>query len=212
MKKFILMFAVLLGLASCSSCGNGDKKGADSKQLAANNGINVESIISTDKEDMYLNYKEDYRWFETQMVLKDFLDDEKCDGTVEKVSNVFQVVEGDEKCMDVHVIMYNHTSGVDTTDVEVIHSFWIEDDPLNSEPIKITYKEAFKRLMEANIAKPHSRHCILRKEIGPKDCNPQYIFGNTHETVFVDAVTGKVSGKNPAFDGGDFGKPLGEWP
>ena len=40
--------------------------------------------------------------------------------------------------------------------------------------------------METNIVKPHSQKVVLRRELGPIDANPQYIFGNTHEHVYVD--------------------------
>ena len=54
--------------------------------------------------------------------------------------------------------------------------------------------------MEVNLPKPHSKHVVLRKQIGPKACNPQWIFGNITSQIYVDAVTGEVNSKNPAFD------------
>ena len=53
---------------------------------------------------------------------------------------------------------------------------------------------------------------VLRKQVGPVDANPQWIFGNLHSQIYVDAVTGAVSKDNPAFDGLNLGTPLGEWP
>ena len=59
--------------------------------------------------------------------------------------------------------------------------------------------------MEANCPKPHSKKCTLRKELGPNgaDVNAQYIFGNSEQQVYVDAVTGKVSLTNPVYPSED---------
>ena len=65
---------------------------------------------------------------------------------------------------------------------------------------KYTYNEAYERLLEADCIKPHSKYVTLRNPLGPKQCNAQYIFGNAHGTlIFLDALTGDVSDKNPAF-------------
>jgi hypothetical protein len=162
---------------------------------------------------MFANYGSDYRWFETCIVLKDYLDSDKCDGTISDISNIFQVVDPSEdgKSFDVHVIFATHT--LENTTYEVKHAFWIEDMPMNEEAIKVTFKQAFERLMQTNCPKPHSQHVVLRKQVGIVDANPQYIFGSMNETVFVDAITGNVSTDNPAFpEAKGFKMPLGEWP
>ena len=101
---------------------------------------------------------------------------------------------------------------LDTSNIEVKEGFWVEDYPLNNEAVCISFEEAFTKLMEANCPKPHSRHCVLRKEIGPVDANPQYIFGNSRAQIYVDATTGEVSTINPAFPDANLNGPLGEWP
>lgn len=214
MKKFILLGALaicaLISLNSCSSCGN--KENTPSKETISKKGkLVVENIISSDREYMFLNYGGDYRWFETCIVLKDWLDSEECDGSVTSVSNVFQVViPKTPKSADVNVILFAHTEDADTIDIK--NGFWIEDYPLEKDSIKLTYKDAFERVMQVNSPKPHSKHCILRKPIGPKDCNPQWVFGNIQEQLWVDAITGEVKNSNPAFEGFGFKMPLGEWP
>ena len=201
-----------LCFSSCSSC----KKNAASEVSVDTTVVDtanlvVENVISTNRQYMYTTYDDTYRWFETCVVLKDFLDDENCDGTVTGVSNVFQVVEEFEKGADTYVILCSTT--VDTTAVDVKHGFWIEDHPLNEEAIKVTFAQAFKNIMKTNSPKPHSRQCVLRKEVGPVDANPQYIFGNSHAQLYVDAVTGEVSDKNPCYpENKGFKMPLGEWP
>ena len=195
MKKVLLILLCSVLLMSC-------KKHVDVKEVAK---LNVENTISTDRQYMYLNYGDDYRWYETCVLLKNFLD-EDCDGTIEEISSVFQVVtQIDSTSFDTQVIMTNHTLDGSQTDVK--EGFWVEDYPINNDSI-ISFKEAFDKLMATNCVKPHSRHCVLRKEVGRYDANPQYIFGNTKAQVYIDAVNGNVNEKNPAFVGG----PLGEWP
>ena len=145
------------------------------------------------------------------MIINNFLDEEN-DGSLAEVVNVFQAVIERGSGFDTKVYKFQHFS--DGTNVnDSINGFWVEDQPLNEEAIKLTYKEAYDKLMATNCPKPHSRYVTLRKQVGPIDANPQYIFGNLRETVFVDAVTGEVSDVNPAF-GPNFqlSKPLGEWP
>lgn len=201
----------LMMFTACSSCNK--EKPADNDESQSKTEVVeliTENVISLNRQDMFAKFGGDYRWYETCIVLKDYLDAEECDGTVDAISNVFQVVsEKSETSFDVHVFLYTTTK--DTATVDEKHGFWVEDYPLNDEAIKVTFAEAYNKVMEANIVKPHSRQVVLRKEIGPVDANPQYIFGNSHAQVYVDATTGKVSGKNPAFPD-NFAKPLGEWP
>ena len=131
------------------------------------------------------------------------MDQEDATDSVIMVNNIFQVVEGDETCFDVHVIKIAHTP--DTSYVEVVEGFWIEDYPLNEEAIVVNFNEAWTNAMESNCPKPHSQHCVLRKEVGPKDANPQYIFGNSRCQIYVDATTGEVLADDPSFN-----EPLGE--
>lgn len=203
MKKFMLLMAIVCGMAFVSCTGYADKKvvGNDSitNDSTVVDSVNyVENAIAMDKENMYLTYGKDYKWFETCIVLNEYLDSENTNDSVVGVSNIFQVLEQkDSKSFDVHVIMYTHVG--DSTQVDVKHDFWIEDMPMNNDSIKVSFKEAYAKMMAANLPKPHSRQCVLRKEVGPKDCNPQYIFGNSEAQVYVDAVTGNVTDVNPAF-------------
>lgn len=205
MKKVILtVVAVLIVALGCFVLF----KKANKVQKAE---LVVENVISTDKEDMFLHYANDYRWYESCILLENFLDEEN-DGTIAGISNVFQFLEGEEGSYDPKVVLYSHTR--DTSSVEVKDGFWVEDYPMNDEPIAVTFKQAYELVMRVDMPKPHSRHVVLRKEIGPFDCNPQYIFGNLHAQIYVDAITGAVSDKSPAFnnDSITIQKPLGEWP
>lgn len=171
----------------------------------------VENTIATDRETMFLKSGEDYRWFETGVVLVDWLDEEN-DGTIEMVVNVFQSVEERESgSFDTIVYKFQHFADGNFVE-DFVHGFWIEDYPMNDEEIKVNFAQAYEKVMEVNLPKPHSRQVVLRKQIGPKPCNPQWIFGNQRAQIYVDAVTGDVTNENPAFGGLNLGTPLGEWP
>ena len=197
MKKFWLIFAGIIlafGLNSCNSCSKTTDESVESS-------IIVENTISVDREYMALNYG-DYKWYETCVVYDNYID---ADTTivVEGVSNIFQVlVAVDDNSFDTKVVSIAHIK--DNSRVEVRErAFWVGDFPLNDETIALTFDDAFERLMEANLPKPHSKYVVLRREIGPKPgVNAQYIFGNANYQVYVDAVTGDVRPNNPAFPDG----------
>ena len=207
----MFLVGILMSFVACTGCGNKEiVKPQDSTIIDSVATLNVEHVIATDRQDMYMNYAKDYRWFETCIVLNNFLDEE-CDGSIAGISNVFQAVVEKDKGADVFVVMYTHTA--DTSAVQKVHSFWIEDLPMENEAIKITFKEAFDKVMATNAPKPHSQHVVLRKQLGPVNCNPQYIFGNNKAQLYVDAVTGDVKTDNPVFpEEKGFKMPLGEWP
>lgn len=212
MKKvfgFLTIFALSLGLVACTCNPQSDVEEVTPVETVDSLGVNVERTVALDKEFMFLNYGSDYRWFETCILLDEFLDEE-CDGSVAGVSNIFQAVEAKDEAVDVYVIMSAHT--LEASTIEVVHTFWVEDFPMNEELIKLTYRDAFEKVMATNCPKPHSQHVVLRKELGPKPANPQYIFGNSQAQLYVDAVTGEVRDTNPVFEGLNLGTPLGEWP
>ena len=202
MKKIFLFCVMMLTVLSLSACK--EKKQADEQKGQ----IVVENVISTDREAMFLNYGDDYRWYETCILLKNFLDEEN-EGEVAGVSSVFQIVREKDNGADTKVILISHTENADQTDV--VDGFWVGDFPLNAEAVLIPFEKAFELVQQANLPKPHSKQCVLRREVGPTpNVNPQYIFGNVRGQVYVDAVTGGVTDTNPAFP--SFNGPLGEWP
>jgi hypothetical protein len=207
MKKFLVFLMGLMLMIGVSACTCTQQKETSEPAVAE---LVVENVISTDRQAMFLAHGGDYRWYETGIQLKNWLDEEN-DGAIDMVVNVFQVVEvKDSTSFDTFVYKYQHTLEGTTTDS--IHGFWIEDYPLNEEVIKVSFKEAFEKVQEVNLPKPHTRQVVLRKQVGPVDANPQWIFGNLHSQIYVDAVTGDVATSNPAFKGTNLGTPLGEWP
>lgn len=210
-KLFVILASVLLmlGVSSCNSC----TKQSSAPTLATvevADSMYVEHTVAMDRQAMFAKgVDNDYRWYETNIRLVNFLDDEY-DG-IEEVVNVFQTVESrDEHSFDTVVYKFQHTA--EGTVEGFTHGFWVEDYPLNNEQIVVTFAQALEKVNEVNLPKPHSRYVVLRKEVGPVDANPQWIFGNSRAQLYVDAVTGEVSEENPAFRGLNLGTPLGEWP
>jgi len=195
--------------AACSGCSNTKEEQVGS---IADSTLNVNHLIALDKQKMYLKYQDGtYRWFETGIILKEYLDGET-DGTPEMVVNVFQTVIGDSLSFDTQVYKMQHFDN-GTFAEDSIKGFWIEDFPLVDSLIKVPYDSAFNLVMQVNLPKPHSKNVVLRTPIGPKACNPQWVFGNINSQLWLDAVDGTIRTSNPAFPEGEgFKMPLGEWP
>ena len=183
----MLMVGLIVAGCSCS------KKNPKEQEIAK---IIVENTISTDREAMVLK-NPNYKWFETGILFEKYLDEEN-DGTISEVVNVFQTIEGDSVSFDTEVFKFQHFSD-GTFASDSVKGFWIEDYPLNEEEIKVTFDSAFVLINQVNLPKPHSRYCTLRKPIGPKDCNAQWIFGNMNSQLCVDTKTGEIRESNPAF-------------
>ena len=174
--------------------------------------INVEHAIATDRQAMYLKFKDDYRWYETDILLPEFLNAENVTSDPVMVVNIFQSVVERGNGFDTWVWKFQHLNN-GTVLKDSVQGFWIENYALNDEVIKLNYTEAWDRMMQANYPKPHSKHVTLRNPIGPVSVNTQWIFGNIHEQIWVDAVTGDTKNSNPAFPKEKgFKMPLGEWP
>lgn len=184
----------LIIFCSCNSCKN------EKNTNVVPDSMVVEKIISTDKEAMYLINK-DYRWYETMVLFNNYLDEEN-DGSIAEVVNVFQaIINYNEKSFDTKVYKFQHFAD-GTCIVDSVKGFWIEDFPLVDSVKIIPFKRAFELTQEVNLPKPHSRHVCLRNPIGPKECNPQWIFGNIESQLWLDAVDGTIRTSNPAFPEG----------
>ena len=208
MKKFLVFLMGIMFMIGVSACTCTQQKKTSEPEAAE---LVVENVISLDRQAMFVAHGGDYRWYETGVQLKNWLDEEN-DGAIDLVVNVFQVIEKyDSTSFDTFVYKYQHFSDGSVNE-EGIHGFWVEDYPLENEAIKVTFKEAYEKVQEVNLPKPHTRQVVLRKQVGPVEANPQWIFGNLHSQIYVDAVTGAVSKDNPAFAGLNLGTPLGEWP
>ena len=212
MKKLlglVLVFLVsmMISFSSCTNCSNQPVVKAQTEIVST---IDVDHAIALDRQTMYANYKDNYRWYETEILLPEFLDAENVTSDPEMVVNVLQSIVEEGNGADVWVHKFQHFK-----DGKVVHDsiqgFWIENYALNDEVIKLNYTAAYDRMMQSNFPKPHSRYVTLRNPIGPVAINTQWIFGNIHEQIWIDAVTGDAKNSNPAFPK-EFKMPLGEWP
>ena len=212
-----LLFSLVLGFSSCNGCGNSETAQTltDSTEVVVKDSvvaINVEHAIAMDRQAMYLKFKDDYRWYETDILLPEFLNAEDVTSDPVMVVNIFQSVVERGNGFDTWVWKFQHLNN-GTVLKDSVQGFWIENNPLNDEAIKLKYTEAFDRIMQTNAPKPQSKHVTLRNPVGPVAINTQWIFGNIHEQLWVDAVTGDVKNSNPAFpEEKGFKMPLGEWP
>ena len=213
MKKviaFIMTIILAFAMISCTCSSNSTPALGDS-EVAVVDSMFVEHTIAMDRQAMYNKVGGDYRWYETCIKLNNWLDEDN-DGSIEMMVNVFQVVESRETgSFDTYVYKFQHFANGESAE-DSVHGFWVEDWPLEEEEIKVTFAQAFDLVMRTNYPKPHTHNVVLRKEVGPKACNPQWIFGNLKEQLYVDAVTGEVRPTSPAFNSMNLGTPLGEWP
>lgn len=224
MKKFLSFLMVVcmaLLMMSCNGCGqpqdnlNADSTKVDTVQVDSICGvaaIDVDHAIALDRQAMYVNYKDDYRWYETDILLPYFMDSDSAISDPEEVVNILQSIVERGNGADVWVHKFQHFKD-GTVAHDSIQGFWIENYSLNDEVIKLNYTEAWDRMMATNLPKPHSRHVTLRNPMGPVSVNTQWIFGNIQEQIWIDAVTGDAKNSNPAFPKEKgFKMPLGEWP
>ena len=201
-----------MSFMSCTGCNSSKEDIKLQDSVVATAVLDVEHSIALDRQTMYVNYKDNYRWYETEILLPYFLDSDSATSNPEMIVNVLQSIVEEGNGADVWVHKFQHFKD-GTIAHDSIQGFWIENYALNDEVIKLKYTEAWDRMMAANYPKPHSRYVTLRNPIGPVAINTQWIFGNVREQIWVDAVTGNTKNSNPAFpEEKGFKMPLGEWP
>ena len=188
MKKFFVILASILiafAVSSCKCTRDEDPVVEFPEATIAADRVKMDEEVST------------YKWFETRVEYDNFFDADTT-LTVSWVESLFQVAIEDPLGIKTFVYDFVHKPGVENDTIpEPIEGFILDDEPLNDELITLTFSEALARLNAANLPKPHSTKVVLRKAVGPKLANVQYIFGNTEEQVFVDAVTGDVTDHDP---------------
>lgn len=221
MKKFLgflMVMCMTLMIASCNGCSQPqDNQSVDSTlvdtiHIDSIPAIDVDHAIATDRQAMYMKFGEDYRWYETEILLPYFLDSDSVTSDPVMLVNIFQSIVEKGNSADTYVWKFQHFPD-GTVNVDSIQGFWIENCALNDNVIKLNYLQAWDQMMAVNFPKPHSRHVTLRNPLGPISVNAQWIFGNIHEQIWIDAVTGEAKKSNPAFpEEKGFKMPLGEWP
>lgn len=211
----IALFSLVLGFSSCTGCKGEATQDAvltDTTEAVTTVALNVEAAIAMDRQAMYLKSGGDYRWFETEILLPEFMDGDNATSDPVMLVNIFQKVIERGNGFDTYVYKFQHfNDGTVLTDS--VAGFWIENYPLEDKAIVLKYTEAWDKVMAVNFPKPHSKHVTLRNPVGPVAVNTQWIFGNVREQIWVDAVTGECTNSNPAFpEAKGFKMPLGEWP
>ena len=206
------MSIVLFTACSCNST-QGNVTLVDSTEVKDSVAVlNVEHTIAMDRQAMYLKFKDNYRWYETEILLPYFLDSDSATSNPVMIVNILQSIVEEGNGFDTWVWKFQHFPD-GTVLKDSIQGFWIENYSLNEEVLTVKYTEAYDKMMAVNYKKPHSRHVTLRNPIGPVAVNTQWIFGNVKEQIWVDAVTGECKNSNPAFpEEKGFKMPLGEWP
>ena len=164
-----------------------------------------------------------YQWRNSRVILNDTVTAENIDDLhVVAVNDVFFYWDSVKGPM-VQYINSHVKYGVQIP--YPINDVWIEDADMSDKPIKLSAEQALMRLKEYNAAikreqsgagsssaereqgraKPNGiipKGCnfiILRLPVGPKDCNPQWVFGDVYDVLFIDAVTGEIRDYDPAF-------------
>lgn len=210
MKKtifFSLLLAIvgMIGMNSCNGCSKNEKK-APAKECVKNftadyDGVlpdlseGAEHIIAVQRQEMFsLLGGGNYVWYETKFSFADSLKDESLnDDALVEVTSVFQTFHP-ELC---YMITTNVSKG--TLIPAPTPGLWIEDCDLSGAEIKLNIKDVIEQLKTWNGVLPPAKSIILRKPVGPQDCNAQYVVGNPYEVIFVDAVSGDITDWNPAF-------------
>lgn len=206
------MSIVLFTACSCNSTQK-DVTLANSTEVKDSTvALNVEHAIAMDRQTMYLKFKDNYRWYETEILLPYFLDSDSATSNPVMIVNILQSMVEEGNGFDTWVWKFQHFPD-GTVLKDSVQGFWIENYSLNEEVLTVKYTEAYDKMMAVNYKKPHSKHVTLRNPIGPVAVNTQWIFGNIKEQIWVDAVTGECKNSNPAFpEEKGFKMPLGEWP
>ena len=207
MEKYAIIFAAIMCIVFCACSFN--KK--DETPFTTEVSLRVlipEDLNKSDHDYMKKYYGEEYRWHGCYILYHNYLD-EGGGGAIDEVTNIFQVRSDTDKSHDVNMVIKKHTLDGDNTDI--IKSLWVEEDvPMFLSDIKVTHREAtISARKEGNL---HTKHLVLRKQLGPNATNPVYIFGNNQGLIFVDAKTGRLTHDSPAFARTGFVTWLGEWP
>lgn len=233
MKKF-LFFGFLLATVSimatgCSSCqSENNEQEAPAKEQVVTSGSDYDGVLpdftagvahiqAIHRQTMFELIKgEQYEWRNSRVLFNDSITFGNIDSLkVVEVTDVFYYWNAsDGPC--VQFIASNVEKG--TLIPHVIHDVWIEDASLNDKKVVLDVEDVLARLKEWDGVLPPAISMSLRYPVGPCECNAQWVIGNAYDVIFIDAVTGEITNWNPAFNpnnkpkGGDFGKPLGEWP
>lgn len=232
MKKYFLLgfLLTIVGIIAtgCSSCQSENKQQEVPEKELVSNGADYDGVLpeftagvshiqALHRQMMFkLIDGQYYEWRNSKILFNDTITVENIDDLkVIEITDVFFYWDS-IKGPQVQFIASNIAKG--TLIPPTIQDVWIEDAKLDDKEIKLSAEDVLQRLKEWNGILPPAISMSLRYPVGPCECNAQWVIGNEFDVIFIDAVTGEISNWCPAFNpnnkakGGDFGKPLGEWP
>lgn len=215
--SLVLAIVGAMAVSGCNSCAKSEKQDIqpvslfhDYDGLVQDFTAGVAQIQALHRQTMYgliqhlqdeghtiaLNGK--YQWRNSRVLLNDTVTMENIDDLhVVAVNDVFFYWDSVKGPM-VQYINSHVKYGVQIP--YPINDVWIEDADMSEQPIKISAEQALMRLKEWNGILPKDcNFIILRLPVGPKDCNPQWTFGDVDDVLFIDAVTGEIRDYDPAF-------------
>jgi len=233
---FLLAFMCLLGFSSCNSCNGKTAKiddpvvtyhdydgvvqdfTATTAHIQALHRQTMFSIVQNLQSEGHMIVPEgQYQWRNSLVILNDTVTAENIDDLhIVSIRDVFFYWDN-QRGPQVQYITDHVKYG--TQIPWPINDVWIEDRDMSNAQVKLSAEEALTRLKEWNGILPKDcNFIILRLPVGPKDCNPQWTFGDVGDVLFIDAVTGEIRDYDPAFGTTEqpkdstLEKPLGEWP
>ena len=204
MKKFLLfgfLLAIVGIVATGCSCQSENKKQEsayhDYDGVVQDFTVGTAKIQALHRQTMYstLGVKE-YEWRNSRIIFNEAVTPENIgDLHVTDINDVFCYWNNG---MWVQYVNSNVKNGVQIP--WPVNDVWIEDGNMGNKEIKLSAEDAINKLKEWNGVLPKDCNFItLRLPVGPKDCNPQWTFGDVYNVLFIDAVTGEVADTNPAF-------------
>ena len=205
----VLLLAVMALVCSCNGC-KGETPKIDDPVVVYHDydGVvqdftaGVSHIQALHRQTMAsLTGGKEYQWRNSRVILNDTVTAENIDDLhIVEVNDVFYywINNGDRKGPWVQYVNDHVKLGLQVP--YPIHDAWMEDKDMSDKPIKLSAEEALMRLKEYNGILPKDcNFIILRLPVGPKDCNPQWVFGDVYDVLFIDAVTGEIRDYDPAF-------------
>lgn len=212
----VLLMAVLALVCSCSSCKGETAKIDDPvvvyhdydglvqdftagvSHIQALHRQKMYNIIQFLKEQGHEIALNNYQWRNSLVILNDTVTAENIDDLhIVSIRDVFYYWSN-KFGPQVQYITDHVVYG--TQIPHPISDVWIEDRDMSNAPIKLSAEQALMRLKEYNGILPKDcNFIILRLPVGPKDCNPQWVFGDVYDVLFIDAVTGEIRDYDPAF-------------
>lgn len=205
MKKvfYFLMSVAMLGMMSCTSCKHDPVE-------PVFNGYDFEQVTANDCQAMVAKYGEEVRFYEAQVWYNQNLD--VVDSNyIAKMENVFQYY--DTSILIFHfadsaeiegliefagkLTTWNEYS-IDTNDIDYtftlfVNDFWVEDQAMSLDSIKVTLDSALYIVRSLEQPTPQSNFVVMRQPLFPPfPTHPYYIFGEIKDCIGIDSETGDV--------------------